>query len=222
MHLSTSTRKHKRNSLDVVLPSPPDDRGSHKAHARFSNDSRRFGTVPDDRRSSIADSFRSLGRKVSTKRPVLDVTAEQEPEEDLDALAPVPSSPIAIPAAPPTLTLDLGVAGFEAPMLAGADGREELRDFTGLREITSGRPPNTHTQMMAAQSNVDPRSETPASLMNDAVLDPRSDHHSSTPMPGELSFGLDVGSMLTGQVPTCPSNSMASTKAKHLLCSSAA
>ncbi|GAB1739227.1 hypothetical protein NU219Hw_g3976t1 [Hortaea werneckii] len=183
MHLPSSTRKHKRNSLDVVVSSPPDDRGSLKAHGRFSNDSRRFGTVPDDRRSSIADSFRSLGRRVSTKRPNLDVTAEQEPEEDLEALAPVPSSPIAIPAAPPTLTLDLGDAGFEAPMIAGDDG-EELRDFTALREITSGRPPINLTHPMAVQVLAVSRANTPASLMNDALLDPRSEHLSSTPMPG--------------------------------------
>ncbi|KAI7554584.1 hypothetical protein KC331_g438 [Hortaea werneckii] len=184
MHLPSSTRKHKRNSLDVVVPSPPDNGGSLKAPGRFSNDSRRFGTVPDDRRSSIADSFRSLGRKVSTKRPNLDVTAEQEPEEDSEALAPVPSSPIAIPAAPPTLTLDLGVAAFEAPMIAGDNGREELRDLTALREITSGRPPSNLTHPMAAQVLADPRADTPASLMNDAVLDPQSDRLSSTPMPG--------------------------------------
>lgn len=222
MHLPSSTRKHKRNSLDVVVPSPPDDRGSLKVPGRFSNDSRRFGTVPDDRRSSIADSFRSLGRKVSTKRPNLDVTAEQEPEEDLEALAPPPSSPIAIPAAPPTLTLDLGVAGFEAPMIAGDNEGEELRDLTALREITSGRPPNNLTHPMAAQVLADPRADTPASLMNDVVLDPPSDRLSSTPMPGKLSLGLDVGPMLTGQAPICPSNSMASTKANHLLYSSAA
>lgn len=191
MHLPSSTRKHKRNSLDVAVPSPPDDRGSLKAHGRFSNDSRRFGTVPDDRRSSIADSFRSLGRRVSTKRPNLDVTAEQGPEEDWDALAPVPSSPIAIPAAPPTLTLDLGVAGFEAPMIAGDNGGEELRDLTALREITSGRPPNSLTHPMAAQVLADTRADTPASLTNDVTLDPQSDRLSSTPMPGELSFGLD-------------------------------
>ncbi|RMX72907.1 hypothetical protein D0869_14141, partial [Hortaea werneckii] len=184
MHLPSSTRKHKRNSLDAVVPSPPDDRGSLKAPGRFSNDSKRFGTVPDDRRSSIADSFRSLGRKVSTKRPILDVTAEQEPEEDLEALAPVPSSPIAIPAAPPTLTLDLGVAVFEAPMIAGDDGREKLRDLTELRQITSGRPPNNLTHTMVAQVLADPRADTPASLMNDAVLGPQSDRLSSTPMPG--------------------------------------
>ncbi|RMY16800.1 hypothetical protein D0866_13622 [Hortaea werneckii] len=136
-----------------------------------------------DRRSSIADSFRSLGRRVSTKRPNLDVTAEQEPEEDSEALVPVPSSPIAIPAAPPTLTLDLGVVGFEAPMIAGDDGRE-LRDLTALREITSGRPPNNLTHPMAAQVLADPRADTPASLMNDVVLDPQSDRLSSTPMPG--------------------------------------
>ncbi|KAI7553821.1 A subunit of putative glutamyl-tRNA amidotransferase [Hortaea werneckii] len=184
MHLPSSTRKHKRNSLDVAVPSPPDDRGSLKAHGRFSNDSRRFGTVPDDRRSSIADSFRSLGRRVSTKRPNLDVTAEQGPEEDWDALAPVPSSPIAIPAAPPTLTLDLGVAGFEAPMIAGDNGGEELRDLTALREITSGRPPNSLTHPMAAQVLADTRADTPASLTNDVTLDPQSDRLSSTPMPG--------------------------------------
>ncbi|KAI6840714.1 hypothetical protein KC340_g2948 [Hortaea werneckii] len=184
MHLPSSTRKHKRNSLDVVVPSPPDDRGSLKARGRFSNDSRRFGTVPDDRRSSIADSFRSLGRRVSTKRPNLDVTAEQGPEEDLEALAPVPSSPIAIPAAPPTLTLDLGVAGFEAPMIAGDNGGEELRDLTALREITSGRPPNNLPHPMAAQVLPDQRADTPASLMNDVVLDLQSDRLNSTPMPG--------------------------------------
>ncbi|KAI7482458.1 hypothetical protein KC351_g5722 [Hortaea werneckii] len=184
MHLPSSTRKHKRNSLDVVVPLPPDDRGSPTPHGRFSNDSKRYGTVPDGRRSSIADSFRSLGRKVSIIRPSLDATAEEEPEEDLEALAPVPSSPIAIPAAPPTLTLDLGIAGFDTPMLARDDGREELRDLTALREITSGRPPNNLTHPMAAQVLADPRADTPASLMNDAMRDPRSDHLSSTPMPG--------------------------------------
>ncbi|KAI7281711.1 hypothetical protein KC345_g3944 [Hortaea werneckii] len=184
MHLPSSTRKHKRNSLDVAVPLPPDDRGSPKPHARFSNDSRRFGTVPDDRRSSIADSFRSLGRKVSTIRPSLDATAEQEPEEDLEPLAPVPSSPIAIPSAPPTLTLDLGIAGFDTPMLGEDDGREGLQDLTALSEITSGRPPNDLTLPMAAHVLADPRADTPASLMNDAMLDPRSDHLSSTPMPG--------------------------------------
>ncbi|KAI7197191.1 A subunit of putative glutamyl-tRNA amidotransferase [Hortaea werneckii] len=184
MHIPSSTRKHKRNSLDVVVPLPPDDRGSPKPHARFSNDSKRYGTVPDGRRSSIADSFCSFGRKVSTKRPSLDVTAEQEPEEDPGALAPVPSSPIAILAAPPTLTLDLGIEGFDTPMLAGDGGTEGLRDFTALRDITSGRPPNDPTYSMAAQVLDDPRADTPASLTNDAVLDPRSDHPNSTPMPG--------------------------------------
>ncbi|KAI6839705.1 A subunit of putative glutamyl-tRNA amidotransferase [Hortaea werneckii] len=184
MHLPSSTRKFKRNSLDVVVPLPPDDRGSPKPHARFSNDSKRYGTVPDGRRSSIADSFRSLGRKVSTKRPSLDATAEQEPEEDPGALAPVPSSPIAIPAAPPTLTLDLDIAGFDTPILAGDDGREGLRDLTTLREITSGRPPKDLTHPMAAQVFVDPRADTPASLTNDTMLDPRFDHPNSTPMPG--------------------------------------
>ncbi|KAI7088455.1 hypothetical protein KC356_g3304 [Hortaea werneckii] len=184
MHLPSSTRKHKRNSLDVVVPLPPDDRGSPKPHARFSNDSKRYGTVPDGRRSSIADSFRSLGRKVSTKRPSLDTTAEQEPEGDLEALAPVPSSPIAIPAAPPTLTLDLDIAGFDTPLIVGDDGREELRDLTPLRDITSGRPPNNLTHPMAAQMLADPRADTPASFTNDAMLDPRSDYPNSTPMPG--------------------------------------
>lgn len=189
MHLSSATKKHKRASLhNMVSPSNAGDEGNEDV-ARASGDTYRSAEVTHSRRTSLADSFRSLGHRTSTKRPTF-AEPHQEPIDECVALqSSSPSKPIDIPSAPPVLSLDLGPAGFDAPMLEAGNGQDEFGLLTDPDNITSGIPPNS-TQVAFTLPEWQLRRhedfKCAPSFCHDSIHDNKDDQLCSTPMPGKL------------------------------------
>lgn len=206
--LSSHPPRNKRGSVYSVMDRPSSEMANRPAYNGFvplSPDGQDF--ITHSPKSSVADSIvgslRGISRRVGKAKPSHTDTKTTLSGAQAD-IVPLPSSPIDIPTAAPSLDLDLGPAGFMMPVFARSPNRKqkELSKDTKMlmdpANITSGLPPPTPILSLDdlsipkhAISSIRP--VTPRDLLQTKVDEPGTclPPGPQTPMPG-TSFTLDI------------------------------